>query len=44
METKTINWLDLSGSQKAALLEQVRIYLQQQISEAKLRKSVEVVY
>jgi hypothetical protein len=40
MITQTINWLDLSDSQKAKVLEQVGIYLQQQISEAKLSKSV----
>ncbi|MGD0996681.1 MAG: hypothetical protein ABR909_14315 [Candidatus Bathyarchaeia archaeon] len=40
METQTINWLNLSDSQKAKVLEQARTYLQQQIAEAKLRKSI----
>ena len=40
METQKINWLDLSDSQKAKVLERARTYLQQQIAEAKLCKSV----
>ena len=40
METQRINWLDLSEPQKAIVLEQSRTYLQQQIAEAKLSKSV----
>ena len=35
---ETINWFDLSDSQKAKLLEQVKAHLQQQIAEAKLAK------
>lgn len=43
METQTINWLDLSDSQKAKVLERARTYLQQQIAEAKLCKSAVTV-
>ena len=37
-ELETINWVDLSDSKKAKLLEQVRANLQQQIAEEKLFK------
>ncbi len=40
MESKNINWFDLSDSQKATVLKQARTYLNQQIGEAKLNKSV----
>ncbi len=40
MEPQRINWLDLSDSQKATVLEQARTYLRQQIIEAKLVKYV----
>ena len=40
METKRINWLELSGRQRAKVLKQARTYLQQQIAESKLIKSV----
>ena len=43
METQTINWLELSDSQKAKALEQARTYLNQQIAEAKLCKSAVIV-
>jgi len=32
METRTINWLSLSCSQKAKLVNQARTHLQQQVS------------
>jgi hypothetical protein len=40
METKRINWLELSRSQRAKVLKQARTYLQQQVAESKLIKSV----
>jgi hypothetical protein len=40
METQRINWLELSGRQRAKVLKQARTYLQQQIAESKLSKSV----
>lgn len=40
MESKNINWFGLSDSQKVIVLEKARIYLNQQIAEAKLNKSV----
>jgi hypothetical protein len=40
METQKINWLDLSDSQKAIVLEQARTYLRQQVAEAKFGKSI----
>ena len=40
METRRINWLDLSDPQKAIVFEQARTYLQQQKAEAKLSKPV----
>jgi predicted Fe-S protein YdhL (DUF1289 family) len=43
METQTINWLELSDSQKAKVLEKVRTYLQQQIAEAEHCESVTTV-
>jgi len=43
MEKQTINFLDLSDSQKAKVLEQARTHLQQQIAEAKLQKTVETI-
>ncbi len=43
MDKVTVNLLELSDSQKTEFLEQVRAYLQQQIAEAKLRKSVTTV-
>ena len=36
MEPQRINWLELSDSQKNAVLDQTRTYLQQQIIETKL--------
>ena len=43
METQTINWLDLSESEKANFLEQTRTYLKQQIAEAKLSKNASAI-
>jgi predicted Fe-S protein YdhL (DUF1289 family) len=43
METQAINWLELSDSQKAKVLEQARTYLQQQIAEAERCDSVMAV-
>jgi hypothetical protein len=43
METKTINWLELSDLQKAKVLAQARTYLQQQIAEAEHCESVTTV-
>lgn len=44
MEKITVNLFELSDSEKAKLLEQARTYLQQQIEEAKLSKSVITVF
>jgi predicted Fe-S protein YdhL (DUF1289 family) len=43
METQRINWLELSDTQKATVLEQAKAYLQQQIAEAKFSKSAMTV-
>lgn len=43
METQRINWLGLSDSQKAKVLEQARAYLKQQVAEEKFSKSVATV-
>ncbi len=42
-ETQKINWLDLTDSQKANVLEQARAYLHEQIEEAKISKTVKAV-
>jgi hypothetical protein len=40
MKTKTINLLELSDYQKAKVLKQARIYLQQQLEEARYCSSM----
>ena len=40
MESKNINWFDLSDSQKVIILKKARTYLDQKVVEAKLNKSV----
>ncbi len=42
-ETQKVNWLDLTDSQKANVLEQARAYLHQQIEEAKVSENVKAV-
>ncbi len=42
-EKQAINWLELSDSQKAIVLEQAKTFLHQQMEEAKLSKQVIIV-
>jgi len=44
MNTKTVNLLKLSDSQKNEVLEQAKKFLQQQIDEAKFCRSVATAY
>jgi len=43
MLAEKINWLDLTDSQKAKVLEQARAILHEQIEEAKSMKTVSVI-
>jgi predicted Fe-S protein YdhL (DUF1289 family) len=42
-ETQKVNWLELTDSQKANVLEQVKAYLHEQIEEAKISKTAVAV-
>ena len=44
METQTINWDNLSNSEKDKVLEQARTYLQQQVSETRYCRSLSKIY